>query len=90
MRTLAGESTVWGMQRFFFDIIDNGQTSRDDDGMEWSDLEAAQRDVLSTLAEIARDELCTGHHRELAIAIRDEDGRRRLTARLSLSVERGQ
>lgn len=74
------------MPRYYFDIIDGHESGEDAEGLELPDLEAARDKALATLGEIARDELPDGDNREFAITIRDEGGKARLAATLSLRV----
>ena len=76
------------MPRFFFDVTDSGNVSIDDLGIELPSLEAARREALQTLGEIAKDELPDGDHRQFSIDIREGDGAAILSASLSLRVER--
>jgi hypothetical protein len=61
------------MPVYFFDRSEDGE-SRGDYEMEFANVDEACREVLRALAEIARDELLTGNHRELAIHIRENGG----------------
>jgi hypothetical protein len=74
------------MPRYFFDVTDSGETSRDSEGVEFPSLEAARQEALKTLGEIAKDELPDGDRREFSIRIRDGE-RSLLRASLSLNVE---
>jgi hypothetical protein len=76
------------MPRYFFDVTDAGEASIDDIGVELPSLEAARREALQTLGEIAKDELPNGDHRQFSIDIRAGDGPAILSASLSLRVER--
>lgn len=76
------------MQRFFFDISDNGQMVRDTEGTELADLEAARNEALATLGGIARDELPDGDRRDFVIEVHNGADGPRLTASLSVRVER--
>jgi hypothetical protein len=76
------------MPIFYFDITDGSKESRDADGLEYPSLEAARAAALSTLGEIARDELPDGDERDFSASIRDESGRVLLIARLTLTIEK--
>ena len=76
------------MPVYFFDTIDTGETLRDGEGMELPSFAAARKEALTTLGEIAKDELPDGDCREFVITIREGDGPVILTASLSLRVER--
>lgn len=74
------------MPRFFFDFVDGGVTTQDVEGIEFATVEEAQREAQRTLAEIAKDELPDGEHREFVLVVR-EGLEPVLTAYLSLRVE---
>ena len=75
------------MPLYYFDIKDGPDGGRDEDGMEFPDLETARATALRTLGEIAKDELPDGDCRDFHISIRDERGAILLKATLSLKVE---
>ena len=76
------------MQRFFFDSDEAGRVLQDDDGVDLPDVDAAERQALAALGEIARDELPTRQPRYIALNVRDERGTVLLTAALSLHLQR--
>ena len=67
------------MPRFFFHIFDDA-VSRDDEGVELADAEAARRTALAGARSMMCDQLAAGrlslHHR---IEVRDEQGDEILT-----------
>jgi hypothetical protein len=69
-------------------VPDTGDTLRDSEGMELPSLAAARKEALTTLGEIAKDELPDGDRRDFVITIREGSGPVILTASLSLRVER--
>jgi hypothetical protein len=75
------------MPRYFFDVIDTGDSTRDEEGVEFADLEEARQEALRTLGEIAKDELPDGDRREFTIHIREDNGPPVLTPSLSLHVK---
>jgi hypothetical protein len=76
------------MPRFFFDIRDGSKTYPDTEGTDLPSLDVARSEALSTLDNIARDELPDGDRRDFVINIRTETGPVMLTASLLLRVER--
>jgi hypothetical protein len=76
------------MTVYFFDRSEDDEFYRGDYGMEFANVDEAYREALRALAEIARDELLTGNHRELAIHIREDGGSCILRASLTLRMER--
>lgn len=70
-RLLRAESPV---PRYFFDIHD-GQTLRDDEGMDLAGPEEAARHAKSVLPEIAAHEVPKdGEHQAFSVLVTDEDG----------------
>ncbi|MEP6565224.1 MAG: hypothetical protein ABJB10_08785 [Mesorhizobium sp.] len=61
------------MTRYFFDFLDTGEEFPDPEGTELADLEAAKDEAVRALADIARDVLPDGNHRELVFNVRDEE-----------------
>jgi hypothetical protein len=55
--------------------------------MEFANVDEACREASRALAEIARDELLTGNHRELAIHIHEAGGLCMLRASLALQMQ---
>jgi hypothetical protein len=55
------------MPRYFFDVTDTGDTSRDGQGVEFPSLKEARAEALRTLGEIVKDELPDGDHRHFVI-----------------------
>ncbi len=72
------------MSVFYFDTHDDQHTVRDDTGMELPDLEAARKEAMKLLPDIARDVLPNdGNRRDIIGDIRDETGRLVFTAHLA-------
>ena len=73
------------MPRFFFDIHDSGVT-RDDEGQELPDIEAARRLAMSSLPQIAADEIpMDSDRRHFVVLVRDGNGTPVYTATLSFA-----
>ena len=62
------------MALYFFDSRDAEIFIRDDEGLEFPDLETVKAEAARALAELARDVLPASAKRELAIEVRDENG----------------
>jgi hypothetical protein len=63
--------------RYYFDLRDDDELFRDDEGMEFSKLAAVQEEATLSLAGMARDaaqKMYDGAVREMAIEVRDEKG----------------
>jgi hypothetical protein len=65
---------VGTVPRYFFDFHDTGKTLSDEEGLELADLATAKHEAVRALAEITRDVLPDGPHKEIAMAVRDEQG----------------
>jgi len=77
------------MPRFYFDLREDGTYSPDDEGLEFPNLDAAEREAATAAACIARDRLPNGKSREIVMEVRDGDRQQLLTVTVSLHVERG-
>jgi hypothetical protein len=74
------------MPRYFFDVVEDGTTFADEEGLEFRDLAAARADVLRTLGELAREKLHSDHQ-SLTIRVRDGGQEPVWTASLTLRIE---
>jgi hypothetical protein len=75
------------MPVFFFDVQDTEGFSLDADGCEFSCLEEARDEAIRFLPDLARAVLPFGGGCELAVKVRDEQGRYSCVVRLSLETE---
>ena len=75
------------MPRYFFDVTNDGEASRDRKGGEFPSLEAARQEALHSLGEIAKLKFGDGDRRDLSIEIRDGE-QSFLRVSLSLRVEK--
>jgi hypothetical protein len=76
------------MPRFFFDTREDDTFIPDDEGMELSNLTAAEQEALEAAASIARHKLPTGEARSITIEVWTEDRRRVIAATVTMHVER--
>jgi hypothetical protein len=76
------------MSRYYFDIREGPRFVRDDVGLEFDSLDAAERSAAETAAEIGRELLPKGEAREITVEMRNEHGQRVLTATASLEIHR--
>ncbi|MEA2834171.1 MAG: hypothetical protein QOG66_2373 [Methylobacteriaceae bacterium] len=74
------------MPRYFFDVVEDGTTFLDEEGLEFSDPAAAHADVLRTLGELAREKLHSDRQ-SLMIRVRDGGEEPLWTASLTLRIE---
>lgn len=65
------------MPHYYFDLVENGQVMRDEDGLVLDDLEAAKGQARRALADVVREEIMDGSPppttREVAVHIRDHE-----------------
>jgi hypothetical protein len=72
---------------FYFDIDDGECETRDEEGVDLPDLEAARDEAVSVLPAIAREVLPASDRQGLAVSVRDETGRIVFRARLTFVAE---
>lgn len=76
------------MPRFFFDIREGARFVEDTEGLEFPDLDAAEREAAETAASIGRDLLPKGVAREVTVEVSNEHRQRVLTVTVSLTLDR--
>ena len=76
------------MPRFFFDVREGTRFAPDEDGLEFPDLNAAEREAAESAAAIGRDLLPKGDAREVTIEVKNEHHQRVLTVMVSMHIER--
>ena len=59
------------MPRYFFDFEDGQTLSRDPEGLDLPDKEAARRAAIGELTEIVREEFPDADTREFVVTVRD-------------------
>jgi hypothetical protein len=74
--------------RFYFDVREGDRPTRDDNGLELDNLDAAERAAAEGAAEIGRDYLPKGNARDVTVEVRNERGRRVLSVRVAIEVHR--
>ena len=62
------------MPRFYVDTSDQLRFVRDEDGLEFEDVEAAMNAAADALSDMAHDTLLRGGSRSFIAVIRDEHG----------------
>jgi len=76
------------MPRFYFDTREGSKFIPDDEGLEFPNLDAAEREAAEAAAEIGRDRLPSGDTRDVTVEVRNEHGQRVLTVRVSIEIDR--
>ena len=76
------------MPRFYFDIREGQSFTEDYEGLDYPDVDRAEREACITAAEIGRDALPKGHVRDIVVEVRNEHRQRVVTVRLRADVDR--
>ena len=67
------------MARYYFDIREDDEFIRDDEGGEYSSIEVACDEAVRSLADMAREAVKAGHKNpsdhQMSIEVLDENGR---------------
>jgi len=74
--------------RFYFDVREGSRFIPDDEGLEFDDVDAAERETVEVAAAIGRDQLAKGDTREVTVEVRNEHSQRVLTATASMHIDR--
>jgi hypothetical protein len=74
--------------RFYFDVREGSLFPPDNDGLEFPELDEAEREAAEAAAGIGRDRLPSSDAREITIEVRNEHRQRVLTVTVSMQVER--
>lgn len=61
------------MPRYYFDVVDSQGTERDDVGQVLPNLQAARKESLRALIDIAREQFASGRTATLQINVRTDD-----------------
>ncbi|ESY62244.1 MULTISPECIES: hypothetical protein [Mesorhizobium] len=72
------------MARYFFDSSVRDEVMKDDEGIECDGIEAACREGMEGLRDLAREFLKDLDGQQLAIFVRDETGERLLSLSITL------
>jgi hypothetical protein len=75
------------MPRFYFDTSDDERLIVDEDGIDLPGIQAARDEATRALADLAKDILPRATHREIAVIVTDEAGKRLLRAALAFELE---
>ena len=76
------------MPRFYFEVREGSRFVPDDEGMEFPDIDAAEREAAEAAAGIGRDRLPKGDAREITIEVLNEHRQRIITVTVSMTVDR--
>jgi hypothetical protein len=76
------------MPRFYFDVREGVHFVSDDEGLEFPDIDAAEREAAEAAAAIGRELLPKGVARSVTVEVRNEHSQRVVTATVTLAVDR--
>jgi hypothetical protein len=76
----------WTMTRFYFDLFDGSDVSRDEEGTTFDDIKQAKSAALVSLLEIMRSRKIEGDASELVFLVREAPDMAAFAVRLSLQV----
>ena len=76
------------MQRYYFDVREGVRFVEDEDGLQLPDLASAEREAAEAAASIGRDLLPKGTARSVTVEVRNEHGKRVVTATVTLALDR--
>ncbi|KFG70865.1 hypothetical protein [Microvirga sp. BSC39] len=74
------------MTRFYFDLFDGGDVSRDEEGTTFDDLKQAKNAAIVSLLEIMRSRKIEGDTSELVFLVRVSSDMAAFAVKLSLQV----
>ena len=74
------------MPRFYIDTSDQERFVRDEEGLEFEDIEAAKNAAVDALPDMARDDLPDGDSRTFIAVVRDIHGRTLVQATMAFGV----
>ena len=76
------------MALFYFDVREGVRFVPDEEGLEFPDVAAAEREAAESAACIGRDLLPRGDARAVTVEVRNEHGQRVATATVTLALDR--
>lgn len=76
------------MPKFYFDVMENGQLSFDQEGLELENADRAHREAIKTIADMAGEKIPLDGALKLTVAVADEH--HRILFRTHVSYEPGE
>ncbi len=74
--------------RFYFDVREGAGFTPDDDGIEFANLDEAEREVAKAAADIGRDRLPKGDTWDVTVEVKNEHRQRVLTVTVTMEIHR--
>ncbi|MFI0849091.1 DUF6894 family protein [Mesorhizobium sp. IMUNJ 23232] len=75
------------MPRFYFDVFDGDQITRDEIGIDFPDEDEAAKQAMAALSDIVHDGLPGGPQGEFWVKVRDESGAYIFAAELKFKAD---
>jgi hypothetical protein len=76
------------MPRFYFDVREGHRFSPDEDGLEFPNIDVAEREAAEAAATIGRDRLPKSDARDVSVEVRNEHSQRILTVTVTMTIHR--
>jgi hypothetical protein len=76
------------MPRFYFDVREGARFIPDEEGIEFTSLDEAEREAATAAAEIGRDRLPKGDARDVTVELKNEHRQRVLTVTVTMEIHR--
>jgi hypothetical protein len=76
------------LRHFYFDVLEENNFTRDDDGIDLHDLDAAEVMAIRAAAEISHESLPKRRSPEICVQVRDEHGETVMSVAVSMTVRR--
>jgi hypothetical protein len=75
------------MPRFYFDVRDGENFTRDNEGLDFDGIRQAQTEAARMLAEMMKEAMPDGSRCDMGVEVRDEAKRPLLKVQLTFAVE---
>jgi hypothetical protein len=76
------------MPRFYFDVREGCRFVSDEEGLEFPNIDAAEREAAEAAAAIGREFLPKGSACSVTLEVRNQHGQRVVTATVTLALDR--
>ena len=74
--------------RFHFNVREGTRFTEDEEGLEFPDLDTAEREAAEAAAEVARDRLPRSDARDVTVEVLNEDHQRLITVTITMEIHR--
>ena len=76
------------MPLFYFNIREGTRFTEDEEGLEFPDLDTAEREAAEAAAKVARDRLPRSDARDVTVEVLNEDRQRLITVTIKMEIDR--